>query len=76
MSIATFKDVLAKEKMLEMHSDSDSVEEAKKKKILKRLHPVNAMSSVELYDLSSTFEATSGILDWTLSEDHFIYSKS
>lgn len=61
-SQACFKDCLAKEKQLELYSDSDSVEEAKKKKAIKRRHPVNSISStLNLFDLTSDFKIVTGM---------------
>lgn len=59
LSQASFKACLAKEKELEMYSDSESAKQAERVKALKRRHPVNAkFSDLNLYDLSSDFEIT------------------
>lgn len=60
LSQGSFEECLAKEKMYELYSDSDSVEEANKIKAFKRRHPVNSQTS-GLFNLSSDFEATTGI---------------
>ncbi|KAJ6597456.1 hypothetical protein Bhyg_18024, partial [Pseudolycoriella hygida] len=58
-NLPSFKACLAKERELELFSDSESANNDKKKKAFKRLHPVNANSSkLGLYDLSSEFETT------------------